>query len=175
MPPPRRRLPDATFWFWLGLGTLILVRAITYTSAAGVRDFSVSPLREGPCRVVRVISGNLLVVVQDETQGEVTVHLLSTQTPEAETDGQALVEAAQRFTEAFVARGDVQLGLDNHRLDSAGRYLAYVECKGEQLNEALLSAGLARFYYFPGNSPSMDRRLKDAEDAARLASRGIWK
>jgi endonuclease YncB( thermonuclease family) len=173
MPRPRRRLPSPRFWFWLCIGALVVLRVLTLSRADGQRDFRVEPLREGFCRVVRVLSGNQLLVVQDERQGEVVVHLLSTQAPLPE-DEPALVDAARRFTESFVARGEVSLMLDNHRLDSAGRYLAYVECGDQQLNEALLSTGLARFFYFPGNSASMDRRLKHAEAAAREAKLGVW-
>lgn len=175
MPRPRRRLPAATFWFWLGLGTLVALRALTYTRADGVRYFGVAPLREGPCRVVQVMSGDELVIVQDEDRGPVPLRLLSTHAPLLDRDSAELVADARRFTEAFVSHGDVRLVLDIHRLDERGRYLAYVECDGQQLNEALLLAGLARFESSPGNSASMERRLRDAEDAARTARIGIWK
>lgn len=172
MPRPRRRLPSTRFWFWTGVATLVVLRVLTFSHASNQRDFSVPSLRDGPCRVVRVISGNQLVVVQDEAQGEVIVHLLSTQTPPA---GHALFEQAKRFTAAFLDGDAVRLRLDNHRLDGAGRYLAYVECDGEQLNEALISAGLARFYDFPGNSASIDRRLKEAEAFAQAEKLGLWR
>ncbi len=172
MPRPRRRLPSNRFWFWTGVAILVVLRLLTLSPPAGQRNFSVVPLHEGPCRVVRVLSGNQLVVVQDEAQGEVIVHLLSTQTPPAD---HPLFEQAKRFTAAFLEGDSVHLQLDNHRLDSAGRYLAYVECDGEQLNEALLSAGLARFYEFPGNSASIDRRLKEAEAFAQVERLGMWR
>jgi endonuclease YncB( thermonuclease family) len=170
----RLRLPPNRWWFWIGVAVLVLLRVITYSPARGQRDFAVEPIREGPCQVVRVISGDTVVVLQDETRGEITIKLLSTQAPQ-EKDGKALIEEAKQFAETFLKRGEVQLQLDNHRLDARGRYLAYVECGPAQLNEALLSAGLARFYYFPGNSASMDRRLKEAEEAAQTAKLGLWK
>jgi endonuclease YncB( thermonuclease family) len=170
----RLRLPPNRWWFWIGVAVLVLLRVITYSPARGQRDFAVEPIREGPCQVMRVISGDTLIVVQDETRGEITIKLLSTQAPQ-QKDGVAFAEEAKQFTETFLSRGKAQLKLDNHRLDSHGRYLAYVECDGQQLNQALLSAGLARFYYFPGNSASMDRRLKEAEEAARAAELGLWK
>ncbi len=170
---PRRRLPSVRAWFWLAIAILLGVRWLTLAPVSGQRDFSVAPLEEGSCRVVRVVEADRLIVVQDESRGEVTIKLLSTQAPQT-ADGAKLIDEARRFTESFVQRGEARLVLDNHRLDTKGNYLAYVECGGAQLNEALLSAGLARFFYFPGNSPSMDRRLKAAEDGAKEAKLGLW-
>jgi endonuclease YncB( thermonuclease family) len=170
----RRRLLPNRWWFWIGVAVLFSLRWMTYSPARGERDFAVNPIREGPCKVARVVSGETLVVIQDPSRDEITIKLLSTQAPR-ESDGEALVAEARRFAEAFVQRGEVKLELDKHRLDSRGRYLAYIECDGAQLNEALLRAGLARFYYFPGNSASMDRRLKEAEEAAQAAKVGLWR
>jgi endonuclease YncB( thermonuclease family) len=147
---------------------------VTLAPVRGQRDFTIAPVREGPCRVLRVLEGNTLLVVPDGQTREVTIKLLSAQAPQVDADGLALVVAARRFTAEFVARGPVDLRLDNHRLDAQGNYLAYVECGGAQLNEALVAAGLARFYFFPGNSASTDRRLQDAEEAAQAARLGIW-
>lgn len=172
--PPRRRLWSPRTWVWLGIATLIALRVLTFSRAEGQRIFTVSPVSEGPCPVVRVVSGDTLVVRQDPQPGEVVVRLLSTQVVPIEENA-ALAAAARQFAERFVARGVVTLRLDNHRLDTRGRYLAYVECQGEQLNEALLAAGLARYVYFPGNSASLDRRLQDAETAAQNVKAGVWK
>lgn len=174
MPLPRRRLWSARTWVWLGIVTLVALRTFTAAPADGQRDFTVTPLQAGRCEVKRVLSGDTLVVTQPHLSDAVTLRLLSTQAISAE-ENPALAAEAKRFAEAFVARGEVTLRLDNHRLDSAGRYLAYVECGGEQLNEGLLAAGLARFYYFPGNSPSFDRRLQDAQASAQAAKLGIWR
>lgn len=173
MTRPRRRLWSARSWVWLCIAVLVALRVMTLSRAAGERDFSVSPLHEGACEVRRVLNGDTLLVFQGAEQGEVMLRLLSTQSIPAEEDA-ALAAQAKAFTERLVARGDVTLRLDNHRLDAHGRYLAYVDCAGESLNEHLIAAGLARFYYFPGNSPSTDRRLKDAEAAAQVAKVGIW-
>ena len=174
MARPRRRLLSARTWVWLAIVTLVALRVLTLSRAQGQRDFTVAPLQEGACEVRRVISGDTLMIVQDSQPGEIVVRLLSTQAPSADTHA-ALATEAKQFAERFVARGEVSLRLDNHRLDARGRYLAYVECAGQQLNESLIAAGLGRFYYFPGNSPSIDRRLKDAEAAAQAAKLGIWK
>ena len=172
MPRPRRRLLSARTWVWLGLFTLIALRVLTLSRAQGQRNFSVAPLREGPCQVVRVISGDTLVIRQDPLPDEVVVRLLSTQAI-TDQENPSLAAQARRFTSSFLASGDVSLRMDNHRLDERGQYLAYVECGSQQLNEALVAAGLARFTYLAGNSASMDRRLKDAQESARLAKLGM--
>lgn len=174
MPAPRRRLWSARAWVWLGVVMLVALRVLTLSRASGQRDFTVPPLKEGPCEVVRVVSADTIVVRQQPLPGEVTVRLLSTQAIPA-TENAALAREGQRFAEQFLGRGEVMVRLDNHRLDSRGRYLAYLECAGEQLNEGLLAAGLARFVKFAGNSPSMDRRLGDAEAAAQGVKVGLWK
>jgi endonuclease YncB( thermonuclease family) len=172
--PPPRRTVSVRFWIWLCIGTLLLLRLVTHHPLEGHRDLRVTPLLAGPCQVTQVISGDTLVVVQAPPgPGEVVVRLLSTETP-GDDDGPEWRRAARQFSADFVQRGNVRLKLDQHRLDSQGRYLAYVECDGVSLNEALLAAGLARFCQFPGNSPSTDRRLRAAQEDAQYARRGLW-
>lgn len=173
MPGPRRRLLSPRSWVWLGIGTLVLLRVLTLSRAEGQRSFTVEPLVAGPCRVVRVVSGDTLVVVQPPRPDEVVVRLLSTQAVASGEDA-ALSEAAIRFTEDFAAAKEVSLRLDNHRLDARGRYLAYVEVEGQVLNEQLIAAGLARYVDFPGNSASVERRLRDAEASAKANRLGCW-
>lgn len=173
MPGPRRRLLSPRSWVWLGIGTLVLLRVLTLSRAEGQRSFTVEPLVAGPCRVVRVVSGDTLVVVQPPRAGEVVIRLLSTQAI-APGEDTALAESAARFAREFVADREVSLRLDNHRLDARGRYLAYVEAEGLQLNEQLIAAGLARYVDFPGNSASVERRLRDAEASAKSNRLGCW-
>lgn len=171
---PRRRLPSTRFYVWSFIVLLVAVRVIAATNWRERRTFEDAPLREASCEVVRVVSGNKLIVRQSHLPEPVTVRLLSTQAANEEQDGPSLAQQAMAFTRDFVTRGTVRLRLDQHRLDRQGNYLAYVEVADEQLNEALLDAGLARFIHFPGNSQAMDRRLGDAERAAKSAKLGIW-
>ncbi len=171
---PRRRLPSPRFYVWSFIALLIAIRAIASSSSPEQRSFADAPLREGSCQVVDVLAGDTLLVRQEHLPEAVTVRLLSTQAAGIATDGQAIAEEATRFTREFVGAGDVQLRLDNHRLDRHGRYLVYVEVAGEQLNGALLAAGLARFVHFPGNSQAMDRRMSEAQRSAQNNQIGLW-
>jgi len=44
----------------------------------------------------------------------------------------------------------------------------------KMLNEELVRAGLAHVLAYPGDSESMTRRLRAAEQEARQSRRGIW-
>lgn len=174
MPPPRRRLPSAGFWTVACVGLLIALRSVTSPPALTIRQFDEAPLASGPCRVTRVLAGDELAVIQDEAHGEVIVRLLATEAADPQRDGAPLAAAAQAFTQQFVARGAARITLDHHRLDDQGRMLVYLSCGDAQLNAALIEAGLARYRSIPGNNASRERRLRDAQDAARAARRGLW-
>ncbi len=180
MPRPRRRIPSWRFWTWACLAYVAILRTVaaspdTAPAHNGERRFDVPSLPPGPCEVVEVISGDTFVVRPATSHVSFVVRLLSTQAASVEQDGPELAAAATQSARDFLTHGDVRLRLDNHRLDSHGRYLAYLEARGEMLNLALIEAGLARFYFFPGNSASTDRQLSNAQDAARIARRGIWR
>lgn len=175
MPPPRRRLPSAGFWTFACLGLLIALRYAASPPAPGTRRFDEAPLRAGPCRVTRVLAGDELAVVQDAARGEVVVRLLATEAADPERDGADLAAAARAFTNEFVARGPATVAFDQHRLDDQGRMLVYLGCGEAQLNTALIEEGLARFRSIPGNNAARERPLRDAQDAARAAQRGLWR
>ena len=175
MPRPRRRLPSNRFWFWTGVAILAALRLLTMSDGGRYRDFSVPALHDGPCRVVRVLHGDTLVIVQSPSSNEVTVRLLGVQAPNPAVDGVKFAEMARTFTAAYLEEGEVRLVLDNHRLDHDGCYLAYVECGGEQLNCDLLAAGWARYCKVPGNSASLDRQLREAASFAQVERLGMWR
>ena len=174
MPRPRRRLFPWQFWAWTFAVYVAILRTLAASPAVTERRFEVPSLAPGPCQVVEVTSGDTFVVRPKGSDEDVVARLLSTQAATAEQDGADRAVEAQKFARDFLAGRAVQLRLDNHRLDSRGRYLAYLEADGELLNLALIEAGLARFYFFPGNSASTDRRLSNAQEAARIARRGLW-
>jgi len=80
---------------------------------------------------------------------------------------------ATEFTKRFVAGGTVRLQFDRRRIDQYDRYLAYVFVGEQMLNEELVRAGLARVSTFRGDSQSMARRFRAAEEEAKLRSQGI--
>jgi micrococcal nuclease len=81
---------------------------------------------------------------------------------------------ATAFTRHFLAGGVVRLSFDRERVDRFGRFLAYVWVGDEMLNEALLRAGLARYEPQFRYSESIKRRFRQAEQAAKRESVGIW-
>ncbi|NLF73972.1 MAG: hypothetical protein GX575_33610 [Candidatus Anammoximicrobium sp.] len=140
------------------------------------------PLSEGRYEVLRVVDGDTLVVrvpaSADRRRGrDIRVRLLGIDCPESVQPDYPVEpwgpEAAE-FTKRFLARRAVQLRFDKRRLDQYDRYLAYVFVDDRMLNEELVRAGLAFVAMFPGDSESMQRRLRAAEDEAREQSRGVW-
>jgi endonuclease YncB( thermonuclease family) len=175
MPRPRRRGYGWRFWAWACIGYLVLLRSVTASPERIGRQLDVPGISPGPCEVIEVLTGDTFVVRPQGLDSPVVVRLLSTQAATVEQDGEQHFTAAKEFARDFLAGGEVILRLDNHRLDSRGRYLAYLEVDGKLLNHAMLEAGLARFFFFPGNSGSTDLRLKRAQEEAQLARRGIWR
>jgi len=142
-----------------------------------------APLTAGPCEVVRVVDGDTIIVRQQSQPPdrprvrEARVRLLGIDTPET-VKPNAPVEPwgpeATEFTKRLTAEGNVRLELDKRRIDRYGRSLAYVYVGDRLLNEELVRAGLARVSVYPGDSATIERRLRAAEAEARKAERGIW-
>jgi micrococcal nuclease len=139
------------------------------------------PLAEGDYTVLRVVDGDTLdVAPQRSSPGtrrrEIRVRLLGVDCPESVKPGHPVepgaLEAAE-FSRQFVAGGAVRLRFDKRRLDPYDRYLAYVFVADKMLNEELVRAGFASVLVFPGDSESMARRLRAAEQEAKQASRGV--
>ena len=113
----------------------------------------------------------------DSPPGGFFVRLLGVDCPESVHPDRPVepwaLEATQ-FTREFVAGGRVWLRFDRRRVDKYQRRLAYVLVQDQLLNEALLRAGLARTMIYPGDSETIARRLRAAEQAARQNRRGVW-
>lgn len=138
-------------------------------------------LREGPCQVVRVVDGDTIVVRQSrsgQNNQKIRVRLLGIDTPETVKPNHPVEpwgREATAFTKKFLVAEKAHVRLDRRRIDRYGRMLAYVSVGEMQLNEELVRAGLARVSLFPGDSASAARRLKQAEQEAKNAHRGIWR
>jgi micrococcal nuclease len=141
-------------------------------------------LAEGEYQLVRVVDGDTLVVepvetasASDSPTGGFAVRLLGVDCPESVHPDRPVepwaLEAA-RFTREFVAGGRVWLRFDRRRVDKYQRRLAYVLVHDRLLNEELLRAGLARTMIYPGDSETIARRLRAAEQEARRNRRGLW-
>lgn len=162
-----RRLPSPRFYAWAFVLTLFGVRMIGAGQGSATPRQLDTPPMAGACDVVAVLTGDTFLVRQPHLPQPVRVRLLSTQADSTNA-------AATDFARDFIASGNVRLRMDNHRLTQRGEYLAYVEVHGETLNEALLAAGGAKFVQFPGNSGSMDRRMREAQETAKRREVGIW-
>ena len=142
------------------------------------------PLSEGLHEVVRVVDGDTLKVRDPDanhlavrSERGVRLRLLGIDCPESVKPNHPVEpwgpEAAE-FATQFIADRSVRLQFDRRRVDFYGRYLAYVFVDEQMLNEELVREGLARVSTFPGDSLTMTRRLRAAEDEARQNVRGIW-
>lgn len=139
------------------------------------------PLSEDVYAVLRVVDGDTLLVAPPagaaESRREVRLRLLGIDCPESVKPDHPVEpwgrEAAE-FTRDFVSGGALRLQFDRRRLDQYDRYLAYAFVADKMLNEELVRAGLARVLVYPGDSESMARRLRAAEQEARQAQQGIW-
>jgi len=140
------------------------------------------PLAEGEYAVLRVVDGDTLLVAPPPgsaaaSRREIRLRLLGIDCPESVKPNHPVEpwgrEAAE-FTRQYVSGGAVRLRFDKRRLDKYDRYLAYVFVADRMLNEELVRAGMAYVLVYPGDSESMARRLRAAEQEARQAQRGIW-
>jgi micrococcal nuclease len=143
-----------------------------------------SPLAEGTYEVVRVVDGDTLMV-RDPNAADpavrsrrgVRLRLLGIDCPESVKPNHPIEPfgpEATEFTKQFVADRSVRLQFDRRRIDKYDRYLAYVFVDEQMLNEELVREGLARVSTYPGDSQSMARRFRVAEEEAKLRSQGIW-
>lgn len=141
-------------------------------------------LVEGSYEVVRVVDGDTLVV-RDPNAADpavrdprgVKLRLLGIDCPESVRPNypvEPFGPEATEFTKRFVAGGRVRLQFDRRRIDRYARYLGYAFVDEQMLNEELVRKGLARVATYPGDSQSMARRFRAAEDEARLRGQGIW-
>jgi micrococcal nuclease len=182
-----RRWPIRLVVVLLVLGLLAAWRFIPWRGQP-LRDGGVpaESLVEGEYELVRVVDGDTILVAREfaaenghaaPLRQTARVRLLGIDTPET-VHPQRPVEPfgpeASEFARAFLSGGRCRLQLDKRRVDRYGRFLAYVFVEERMLNEELVRAGLARVSTLPGDSSTMERRLRKAEDEARAANRGIW-
>lgn len=123
--------------------------------------------------VERVIDGDTLLLAN-----AARVRLLGIDTPETKKPNHPIEPwgpEATVYTKRFIAEagGRVRLEFDRERLDQYDRVLAYVYSGDLFLNEALVREGLAVSSGYR-ISATKRRLLRNAEDEAKAARRGIW-
>ena len=140
------------------------------------------PLSEGPCEFVRVADSETIVVRQPSSaengtvSREVLIRLLGVARPRNEISphDRQLAASANAFAQQFLASGPPRLQLDKRQIDHDQQFLAYVFVGDRMLNEELVRAGFVRVANSSGDSQSIARRLRAAEDEARRRGRGLW-
>lgn len=163
---------------------VLLVRYWRRSQFEPTHTLQVPQIQEGEYDVVRVVDGDTLIIRAPDSQEvgrrigkEMRVRLLGIDCPETVKPNHPVETwgpEASKFSQDFVASGRVSLRLDDRRVDRYGRYLAYVYVDRQMLNEELVRQGLARVSIYPGDSESMGRKLRSAEDEAKQLRRGIW-
>lgn len=129
---------------------------------------------DGVYQVERVIDGDTLLLTNRQR-----VRLQGIDTPETVRPDHPVERwgpEAGAFTRRFVAdAGDeVRLSFGAERIDRYGRWLAFVWHGERLLNEQLVREGLAEArlgYRYAGR---MKRRLREAQEWARVNGRGLW-
>jgi micrococcal nuclease len=183
--------------FWLGVA-LALFGTIRAVAAGGgfippggnsrgaeslVRPVEVPPgAQEG--KVTRIVDGDTIIVTVDRPGGPLPagrahrIRLLEIDTPETVRPNQP-VQCGGASATAF-AREELPVGstvflqADREDRDEYGRYLRYVwDAEGEFYNEKAVAEGHARAVLFRPNDRYIER-IRRAEAAAKLQSRGIW-
>ncbi|MCX6359786.1 MAG: thermonuclease family protein [Armatimonadetes bacterium] len=152
-------MPHRWFRRYMYLPPLVLVLACVFVAAINAR----AP-RSVHGWVLGVTDGDTLRVrVEGRT---VRVRLYGIDCPEL---GQPFGVTARKITAGLCVGQPVTLAL--HGTDRYGRTLATVRTSAGNVNEALVTAGLAWWYrrYAPEAS-----RLRALEAAARSARRGLW-
>ena len=124
-------------------------------------------------RVVGIVKGDEINVKKGGTEQRlrlVGVHAFSPVI--ADPQVHALSAGAQSALEEWIKDKDVTITLDHTPKDGSGRWLAYVDDHGADINRRLLETGWGVVYTeFP-----FDREATylAAEASARAAARGVW-
>ena len=116
-------------------------------------------------RVVSVADGDTITVL-DETNTQIKVRLDAIDAPEL---GQPFGQAAKKALSEMVFGRDVVVY--RKKLDRWGRTIGHVIVDGVDTNLAMLEAGMAWHY----KQYDKNKRLAEAEIAAREAKIGLWR
>ncbi len=155
----------AVLLIFAALGLLIsLVGPLAFSG--GGDSASENTLRS--VRVREVLDGNTIVVNLDGETETVRYIGVSVGVP-----GESFNRTASLTNQNWVDGQIVILERDGANRDGEGRLLRYVYVDNEMVNAVLLASGLARYQPDPSNSRH-NSFLLSAEDAARVARRGIW-
>lgn len=127
--------------------------------------------RCGPSEAVvaRVIDGDTVELESGER-----VRYLMIDTPEITTEQECWGAEAKQTNAALVEGKLVGLRYDTQCEDQYGRLLAYVELKGQIINELLVERGHACVLHIPPNGEDVVEHYRSLEYAAEQLGKGLW-
>ncbi len=165
--------------FWLFVGSIlhpvtVALLAVSAGSSCGARGTGVAELRNGEVvEVTSVVKGDEVTVTTGV--GEARVRLLGIQAFSAvitDPQVQALSAGSIAAFKDLVGRARVKVVFDTPVQDASGRYLAYLEKEGVDLNRRLVDEGWAVVYTeYPF---AREGDYFAAEARARAERRNIW-
>ncbi|CAI3251404.1 thermonuclease family protein [Enterococcus cecorum] len=135
------------------------------------------PLEKIPVKLVRVVDGDTIIVLQNNK--ELTVRFLNVDTPESvkkDTPVQPYALDAKKFTEQqLTAAQQIHLVFDKGpQKDNYGRYLAYVFVDNNLLQQLLVQEGLARVTNIQSENQLYLSVLNETQEIVKTTNKGIW-
>lgn len=165
--------------YWLVVAAL-LGAAVTFGTIVEVRDARLrhtdefADIRNGDSvRVAVVLNGDEVVI--EKGKARATVRMLGIRSFDPvvnEFEITAFGRASLSFLNSWALDQKVRLLFDKTIKDTRGRYLAYVERDGIDLNQRMVEEGLAMVY--TEYQVAREATYLTAEIMARKAGRGIW-
>ena len=159
------------------------VAAVTDVTATATKIFfygsSTEPIKTN-ATVVRAVDGDTLVARFDGSSGNTTVRFLGINTPETvdpRKPVQCFGKEASKHVHSLIDGHRVLLVADPQAddVDKYGRDLRNVVLEdGTDLDAQLVSDGYAYAYLSFPLSPLRKRELKNLEENAKMAQRGLW-
>ena len=175
-------VPDGRSWTRASTRTrhslaAVLATAVLLGASPVFAPPGAAPQETSSGKVIAVYDGDTLKVSLAGRKDE-RVRLIGVDSPElddARERVRLMAFLAKRFTFSKLYQTQVELLPGPEKRDTYGRLLAYIRTEGgEMFNETLVSEGFAFAYLkFPFDE-AWKKRLKDAENGARLSGKGLW-
>ena len=121
-------------------------------------------LSDGPCELVKVVDPATyqLRVMADGRPHQILFRLGEIELIENSSDPSHV--RAMSFTRRFLNSGQLQLRFDRQRYDKSNLVLGYLYVDGRMINIAMVENGFAVPAPVPGNSVSIQRRIRQAAE-----------
>ncbi len=123
---------------------------------------------EGPYQVTNVIDGDTI-----DLDNGMRIRFAGVNTPELKKDVCYAYEA-KAFIEENLLGEYIYVEKDNYNKDKYYRYLRYIYYRDLNINFILVKEGFAKVYDKYKRSTKHYSELKELEEEAKLAKKGIW-